>query len=148
MNNIATTTSKLTKKVILEELWKIKIDHSIQISEEELDMKIKLIFDDCQNMDISTFKAICKKARMNELYGKMPANYVFAESQVKTKLVPIQVKFNKFMNYEFSNRIKESDDEVVINLRTHNFKLQIDSDPILQNKIKEFFKNKEVKFTW
>ncbi len=76
MNNLIKTT-QLTKKLILEELIKIKIDHSIQISERELEIKINLLFEDCKEMTAEKFSANCKIIRESDLFGKFPANFKF-----------------------------------------------------------------------
>lgn len=85
MNNL-TTTTQITKKVILEELMKIKIDHSIQISEKELDAKVNLLFEDCKEITSERFKGNSAFLRKKELFGKFPPNHEFICPKTEPKL--------------------------------------------------------------
>lgn len=76
MNSLIKTT-KLTKNIILDELTRIIIDHSINIDQEKLKQKINLLFDDCKEMTAEIFIENCKIIRKNELYGRLPANHKF-----------------------------------------------------------------------
>lgn len=84
MNNLIKTT-QLTKKVILEELMKIKIDHSIQISERELDAKVNLLFEDCKEITSERFLINSSFLRKKELFGKFPPNHEFILPKTNTK---------------------------------------------------------------
>lgn len=76
MTNI-TTTTELTKKLIAQELLKIKVDHSITISEEDFKLKVNLLFDDLKNCTAEKFIATCQELRKKQLFGKLPANIDF-----------------------------------------------------------------------
>lgn len=73
----------LTKKNILQCLTNIKIDSSIEISEQDLDAKVNIIYDQCKELTDDEFKKatnqiICKGI---ELYGKLPKAALFLKKQ-------------------------------------------------------------------
>jgi len=70
-------SNKLTKKIILQELSKMIYDHSININQNNLEKKIDILFEDCQNLSAERFIDICQSLRARELFGKLPANYLF-----------------------------------------------------------------------
>ena len=82
MNNL-TKTSKITKNLILNELTRIVVDHSIVIEEEKLEQKINLLFEDAKHITAERFLANCEIIRKQELYGKLPANYKFVDPSPK-----------------------------------------------------------------
>lgn len=94
MTNLIQTT-KITKKLILQELMKMKVDHSINISEKELEAKINLLFEDIKEMTAERFLANCEVLRKSELYGKLPANHQFL-SPMKSEFNPS--KWSKYAN--------------------------------------------------
>jgi hypothetical protein len=77
--------NKLSKKIIFEQLLKIKIDHSIQISQENLESKINLLFEDCKNLSAEEFVRNCQILRKTELFGKFPPNFKFLEPEEKSE---------------------------------------------------------------
>jgi len=77
-------TTKLTKNLILDELTKIIIDHSISIEPEKLKQKINLLFDDCKDMTAELFVENCKILRSQEMFGKLPANGKFIKPEKET----------------------------------------------------------------
>lgn len=69
--------NKLTKKIILQELAKMIYDHSLNIEQSNLDKKIDILFEDCQNLSAERFIDICKNLRAKEMFGRLPANFHF-----------------------------------------------------------------------
>jgi len=93
--------SKLSRKTILDCLTRIKIDHSINISEKELDAKINLIFEDCRDMSNLQFFENSEKLRKGNLFGKFPRNEEF-----KVSAVPALVfKINKLIGENLVEKI-------------------------------------------
>ena len=64
----------LTKKVVLDCLMRIKLDHSIAITEQELDLKVNLTYEDCKDMSAELFIECCEAAREKNLYNKLPSS--------------------------------------------------------------------------
>lgn len=79
MNNSLTTlkTNQLTKKIVLECLIKIKVDHSIEISQNDLDIKVNLLYEDCKYQPAELFIIQSETLRKGKLFGKLPANHEF-----------------------------------------------------------------------
>jgi len=84
MNNLI-KINQLTKAIILRELTKIRIDHSIEINTENFKEKINLLFDDCTKRGVSEqyFINKCEQIRCSNLFGKMPENFRFYENFIK-----------------------------------------------------------------
>lgn len=72
----------LTKKTILQSLTTLRIDSSIEISEQDLDAKINIIYEQCKELagdddfKKATNQIICEGI---ELYGKLPKTALFLE---------------------------------------------------------------------
>lgn len=78
MNNQLSINNPLTKKIILLCFQKMILDHDIAISEEKLQQKIELTFDDCKNMTSEQFISISEQIRKKEnLFGKLPTSKAF-----------------------------------------------------------------------
>ena len=69
-----------TKKTIANCLLKIKIDHSIQISDSDFHAKVGILADDCQSLTDGQFTFASEKLRKtDDLYGKFPKAGAFLE---------------------------------------------------------------------
>lgn len=86
-------STKLTKAIISAELLKMKVDHSIQISEEDLKIKINLLFEDCKHLSAEKFVANANILRKKNLFGKLPFNQEFIDPY-STKQKPNNNEFN------------------------------------------------------
>lgn len=130
MNELIVTT-KLTKKVILQQLMKIKIDHSIQISEAELDAKVNLLFEDCKDCSAELFIAISEKIRKQEMFGKLPANYLFSQK------VTLIEELNMLAGQDLFEKVEKSYEEII--LRCKGFseeKIAHDLPELVKNSIR------------
>lgn len=112
MNNSITIKShelnlnKITKKVILECLIRIKVDHGISISEQDLEAKVNLLYDDCKNMVVSQFIEKSELIRKSKLYGRLPTNYEFLEHGTNC---PILFKLNSIVGFECFHSVELGD---------------------------------------
>jgi len=99
---------RVSKKIIIDELSKIIVDHSINIVDEvQFDAKINLLFEDCSNISEERFIANATNIRNKPLYGRLPANYEFlAEQSNNDALV---AKVNKIIG-----------DNIVLRIETHS----------------------------
>lgn len=70
---------KLTKKTVLKEVSKIRVDHSISISEQDLKIKLQLIFEECQDLTNKQFIQNCKILSKRDLFGKLPPAFKFKQ---------------------------------------------------------------------
>lgn len=79
----------LSKKIVLDCLTAIRIDHNIDISTENFRVKIELVYNDCKNLTNEEFITNCEVIRKRELYGKIPASFVFVSpnQSIKTEEV-------------------------------------------------------------
>ena len=78
MNNQLAINNPLTKKIILLCFQKMILDHDIAISEEKLQQKIELTFEDCKDMTSEQFISISEQIRKKEnLFGKLPTSKAF-----------------------------------------------------------------------
>lgn len=68
---------KLTKKTVLNEVSKIRVDHSISISEQDLKIKLQLIFEECQDLTNNQFMQNCVILTKKDLFGKIPPAFKF-----------------------------------------------------------------------
>lgn len=84
MSKDITITTQLTKKIVLDCLMQIKIDHSITISENDLAAKVNLVFKDCKNMTAESFIKSCELLRMAKLYNKLPTSSEILNPHEKT----------------------------------------------------------------
>lgn len=82
---------KLTKKIVLNEVSKIRVDHSISISEQDLKIKLQLIFDECQDLTNKQFIQNCKILSKKDLFGKIPPAFKFKQ--------PLNKEEAPWMNY-------------------------------------------------
>jgi len=83
-------TNKLTKELILKELTMMRVDHSIEITDELLDIKISILLEDCKDLTAEAFAENCRVLRKQEMYGKLPANFKFLQPAEKSE-------FKKYM---------------------------------------------------
>lgn len=70
----------LNKKNVLQQLTKIRIDHSITISESDLKIKMQMVYEACQHLTNKQFIDNCINLAKTELFGKFPPAYKFAQS--------------------------------------------------------------------
>lgn len=84
MTNLIKTT-QLTKKVILDQIALMILDHQLEISKDNLEKKINLLFEDCKNLSAETFIENCRILRKQEMYGKLPANFKFLQPAEKSE---------------------------------------------------------------
>lgn len=80
----------MKKTTIATCLARMLVDHSITISEKNLDQKINILFEDCKDMTDSDFIEISEKLRKGELYGKLPASKDFLEAKSSKKFAQYQ----------------------------------------------------------
>lgn len=71
----------LTKKTILQCLTSLRIDSSIEISKQNLDEKVNIIYEQCQELGDDDFKKATNQIIREgiELYGKLPKAALFLE---------------------------------------------------------------------
>ena len=138
-----------------ESFWNL-YDKKTSRADAERKFKSALKKESYENI-IAGLERYIKSRGIDKKYWKNPSTWLYQEcwndeyelnKQDLPKQETLTLRFNKFMGYEFACKVEEKDNQAIVQLRASHFKLQIDDDPILQNKIKEFFKNKEVKFTW
>lgn len=80
----------MKKTTIATCLTRMLVDHSITISQENLDHKINILFEDCKDMTDADFIEVSEKLRKGELYGKLPASKDFLETKSPKKFAPYQ----------------------------------------------------------
>lgn len=109
----------VTKKIIHQNLTKLKIDNSISISDAEMDLKVNLLFDSCKSMTDEQFTKATNQIIMEgvELYGKLPKAALFLEkagekpqditSIAKMQVAKILIEADHFFggNYKFENPV-------------------------------------------
>lgn len=106
--------NRVTKRTILDCLMAIKIDHSIQISESDLEAKVNLLFADCKDISNSQFIERSNEIRKSNLFGKLPKNIEFTENQL-----PILVfKLNEIAGDQYFESI-ETQPELSIKCFNH-----------------------------
>lgn len=79
MSNLIKTT-KINKNIILDELTKIIIDHTIAIDAELLKQKVNLLYEDCKDISAENFISNATILRKRELFGRLPANHLFLKT--------------------------------------------------------------------
>ena len=80
----------MKKTTITTCLIRMMIDHSITISQENLDQKVNILFEDCKDMTDADFIEISERLRKGELYGKLPASKDFLEAKSSKKFAQYQ----------------------------------------------------------
>ncbi len=85
----------LTKKTILQCLISLKIDSSIEISEQDLVIKINIIYEHCKEFGDDDFKKATNQIIREgiELYGKLPKTALFLE-KLGYKILPPKEQAN------------------------------------------------------
>jgi hypothetical protein len=83
MTNLIKTT-QLTRKVILDQIALMILDHQLEISKENLERKINLLLEDCKELTAEAFTENCRALRKQEMYGKLPANFKFLQPVEKS----------------------------------------------------------------
>lgn len=79
MNNVI-KHNKLTKKIVSEQLLKIKIDHNVIISEDYFITKVHLVYEECKDLTNEQFINNCKILINQDLFNKIPPAYKFKQS--------------------------------------------------------------------
>lgn len=82
---------KLTKKIVLKEVSKMRVDHSIFIIESDFKVKLQLIFEECQDLTNKQFIQNCKILSKKDLFGKIPPAFKFKQ--------PLNKEEAPWMNY-------------------------------------------------
>lgn len=80
----------MKKTTIAQCLTRMLVDHSISISQENLDKKINLLAEDCKDMTDAEFIEVSERLRKGELYGKLPASKDFLEAKSPKKFAQYQ----------------------------------------------------------
>ena len=87
----------------------IKADHGLQITKEDLKIKINLLFEDCKHMSAEEFVKNCQILRKTELFGKLPPNFKFLEPEEKSEFK----KYCEQKNIAIGQSIKELENGVI-----------------------------------
>jgi len=75
----------MKKTTIIQCLTRMLVDHSISITEKNLEQKINILFEDCKDMSDAEFVEVSERLRKGELYGKLPASKDFLEARFSQK---------------------------------------------------------------
>jgi hypothetical protein len=117
MNNLI-KIEPVTKKIILDCLMKIKLDHQIIITEKELREKINLLFEDCKDLPAEIFIKNCEILRKREMFGKFPINYAFISPDNKPAQSSLCYAINKLIGQELIKDFIEKDDCVEVEFKS------------------------------
>ena len=138
-----------------ESFWRL-YNKKIAKADAEKKFKLALKKESYENI-IDGVGRYIKSRASDKKYWKNPSTWLYQEcwndeyedtKEKSPNQESLVSRFNKFMGYEFACKVEEDNAQAIVQLRADHFKLQIDGDDSLQDKIKDFFKNKEVKFTW
>lgn len=82
---------KLTKIIVLKQITLMRINHNINIEENDFKVKLQLIYEECQDLTNKQFIQNCKILSKKDLFGKIPPAFKFKQ--------PLNKEEAPWMNY-------------------------------------------------